>query len=226
MLTWFCLFAGICATFFTAEHSCGTDIFSRVPLIEDTDVEVHSFCSLGVECTSQISVLTPAISSCYVRFYQSVCESHLPCYGMLWQLIFFLSALKELLAVLGGKSHGLVILRELGVSMSVLSVPCANAMFKIWISRSCFYTRTSHLTLLKVSLRWGGNCLSLLCNSVWFSVSVILHVCHCVSSSPSARHIYYSFRCSLPSRGSPLHAEDSTEKWAVKRYMHSFCYQI
>lgn len=88
---------------------------------------------------------------------------------------FFLSTrfLKELLAVLGGKSSGLVILRELG------EFACVNATFKkTWISWSCFYTRSSHLTLLTF---YSGGKLFFCPTSL--SYSVILQVCQSVCST-------------------------------------------
>lgn len=119
---------------------------------------MHSFCCLRAESTSHISILTPAnhFLLCEILSVSLWVEnvSHLPCFGMLWQLFFNITrSLKELLAVLGGNS-GLVILREWGAFMCALSGLCVNGMFKIWISQGCFYTRTSNLTLLKVSLRW------------------------------------------------------------------------
>lgn len=89
--------------------------------------------------------------------------------------------LKELLEVLGGKTGGLVILRELLRIYAVSAV--VNYTFKIWLVPSCFCTRTIHLTLIKVPLRRE----TLFPQPHYFILCfIILHVCHHNSHSLAA----------------------------------------
>lgn len=150
--------------------------------------------------------------------------SHLPCFGILWQHFFLKNrAFIELLVILGSQSSWLVILWELGVFMSMLSARrVCDDTFKIWISPSCFYTRTPHLTLLKVSLRWGRK-LSLSplqlpgilcsCHPTWLSLPLF--------PSLSTRHTYYS---PLPAPRCKLKTAPRGERRRDTRV--PFCYQI
>lgn len=129
-----------------------------------------------------INPYTTKITSCYVRFCQSACEWNispichvLACCGSLFKT----RPLKELLAVFGGKSSGLVIQGEFGV--------CAVSAVCVWMAQFFFfYTRTSRLTLLKFSRRWETASLAL------YS-TVILHVCHSLALFLHCTH--YFFRC-------------------------------
>lgn len=89
-------------------------------------MEAHSFCSLSVESASIISIITPANQFLLCEILSvSVSGKCLPS-AMFWHAVaaFFFFFLTELLGVLGGKSSGLVILRELGVFMCMLPALC------------------------------------------------------------------------------------------------------
>lgn len=159
----------------------------------DVAVKAHSFFAgwVGREHQTYQSLTGNQFLLCKILSV-SVRRERLPS-AVFWHFVaaFFLKnrAFIELLVILGSQSSWLVILWELGVRMSMLLARrVCDDTFEIWISPSCFYTRTLHLTLLKVSLRWGRKLSpSLLCSSLEFSVPVIPHGCHS-RSSPVSPH--------------------------------------